>query len=120
MKKLLNWDHEVIPTSLEDVFMNLCEVSTKFTGRATRVRVKDKRQLVIEQLIPEKVELKLYDGYPGVELVEEIKSSAHWETAVVLSLYDYGREVVGRLHNVVGGVNNVTLGVFVDKEINKR
>lgn len=118
MKKLLNWDHEIIPTSLEDLFLNLCEESRKFTGRAARVRVEDNRLLVIQQLIPEKVERKLYDGYQGVVLVDEVKTNAYWRTAVSLDLYNYGREVVGRLHNIVGNVSNVKLGMFVDKEIN--
>lgn len=119
MEKLLNWDHEVIPTSLEDVLLNLVEESTKFTGRETRVRVENKRLLVIEQYIPEKVETKFYDGYPGVVLVEEIKSGGYWNTAVVLNLYNHGREVLGHLNNVVGGVNRVSLSTFVDKAVNK-
>ena len=120
MQKLLNWDHdEVNPTSLEDVFLNICEVSRKFTGREVRVRVEDNHLLVIEQLMPEKVERKLYDGHQDGYFVDEIKTSAYWRTAVVLDLYNYGREVVGRLHHVVGGVGGVALGIFVDKEINK-
>lgn len=99
--------------------MNLCEVSRKFTGRAARVRVENKKLLVIEQLIHEKVERKIYDGYEGVEFVEERKTSEYWKTAVVLNLYDYGRETLGRLHHVVGNVNNYTLGMFVDREVNK-
>ena len=119
MQKLLNWDHEVIPTSLEDLFQNICEVSQVFTGRVARVRVEKNRLLVIEQLIPEKVELKLYDGHQDGYFFDERKESAYWKTAVSLDLYNYGREVVGRLHHVVGGVSNVALGIFVDREINK-
>ena len=119
MEKLFNWDHEITPTSLEDVFQNICEVSRKFTGRAARVRVEEKRLLVIEQFIPEKIERKLYDGHSDGWFIDERKESARWDRVVVLDLYNHGRELTGRLHYLLGDVSNFSLGIFVDREVNK-
>ena len=118
MEKLLNWDHEINSTPLEDLFENLCAASHKFTGRAARVRVKNKSHLVIEQLIPEKKERTLHFAQ-GAEFESIRVEAEYWKTVVVLSLYNHGRETLGRLHHIVGNVNNYALGMYVDKEINK-
>ena len=118
MEKLLNWDHDVIPTPLEDLFENICTVSHKFTGRAARVRVEGKSRLVIEQLIPEKKERTMHFAQ-GAEFVSTRVEAEYWKTAVVLNLHYHGREMMGRLHYILGNVNCYTLGMYVDKDVNK-
>lgn len=54
METLLNWDHDLIPTTKEDLVLNLREHLRKFTGfaysyiDAVRVEESNERLLVIE------------------------------------------------------------------------
>lgn len=74
--------------------------------------------LVIEQLVPEKKERTLHFAQ-GAEYVSLRVEAEYWKTAVVLNLHYHGREVLGRLHYILGNVNNYTLGMYVDQVVNK-
>ena len=97
MKKLLNWDHEVIPTSLEDLFENFCVLSRKYTGYVTRVRI-DGDHFVAQQL-----------------------EGGEWRLALILDLrapsevFLGAREVYGRLHYLIERVSAVSLARHIDE-----
>lgn len=89
-KHLLNWDHEIYPTSLDDIAMNIADFIAKgFTSDKVRVALTEEA-LAVEVLT---------DTVFGYDKSFGTPCTPYWKRVVTADLYKYcPRDITGWTH----------------------